>query len=189
LLLRFDADTDRAAQEYELMRSRLIKYFECRNCEVARDLTDETINRVARRISEGEIIPPHSLSGYFYGVARNVLKEYLNSPEKNTYSLDLLEAALHPVENPQTTNLLRSEKTLLEQLLECLDSCVKRLSEKDQKIILVYYEGEYGAKIENRRKIAQVFGMNINNLRIRAYRIREKLEKCVQLCRKKAASE
>jgi RNA polymerase sigma factor (sigma-70 family) len=189
LLLRFDADSERAAQEYELMRSRLIKFFECRKCEVARDLTDETINRVARRISEGEMIPPNSLSAYFYGVARNILKEYRNRPEKNTYSLDLLEAAHHPVENPQTSNLLGAEKTLREQLLECLNSCVKKLPVKDQEIILIYYEGEYGAKIENRRKIAQVFGLNINNLRIRVYRIREKLESCVQLCRKKSASE
>ncbi len=171
------------------MRSRLIKFFECRNCEIALDLTDETINRVARRISEGENIPPASLSAYFYGVARNVLKEHRNSPEKNACSLDLLESSRHPVENPLEINRLRSEKNLLEQLLECLDSCVNKLSDKDREIILVYYEGEYGAKIENRRKIARIFGMNINNLRIRVFRIREKLERCVQLCRKKAVSE
>lgn len=187
--MRFAADTEHAAEKYELMRSRLIKFFECNQCEIARDLTDETINRVARRISEGEIIPPNSLSAYFYGVARNVLKEHRNNPEKNTYSLDILEPSQHPVENPQITKRLRSEKTLLEQMLECLDFCIKKLPEKEQEIILVYYEGEYGAKIANRKKIAQVFGMNINNLRIRAYRIREKLEKCVQLCSNKAASE
>ena len=174
---------------YELMRARLIKFFEFRKCEIAHDLTDETINRVARRISEGEIIPSNSLSAYFYGVARNVLKEHRNSPEKNAYSIDLLESSHHPLVNPLETNRLRSEKNLLEQLLECLDSCVRKLPDKEQEIILVYYEGEYGAKIENRRKIARVFGMNINNLRIRVFRIREKLERCVQLCRKKAASE
>ncbi len=171
------------------MRSRLIKFFECRNCEFAHDLTDETINRVARRISEGEIIPSNSLSGYCYGVAHNVLKEHRNRPEKNTYSIDILEASHHPVENPQITNRLRSEKMFRERLLECLDSCVKKLPDKDQEIILVYYEGEYGAKIKNRRKIAQIFGTNLNNLRIRVYRIREKLETCVQLCRKESASE
>src|ERR1051325_4279811 len=82
LLRKFDEEVDRAAEKYELIRSRLIKFFESRRCNLAVELTDETINRVSRRISEGETIPQQSLSGYFYGVARNVWKEYLNSPDQ-----------------------------------------------------------------------------------------------------------
>jgi RNA polymerase sigma factor (sigma-70 family) len=187
LLLRFDADSQQAAEKYELMRRQLTKFFECRNCDSASELTDETINRVTRKISEGENIPANSLSAYFYGVARNVLREFRNHPEKTAVSIDNLESLHHPVAPPLINNPLNLEKKLLEQMLECLDSCLGELPEKEQKIILVYYEGEYGAKIENRKKIATLFGMNINNLRIRVYRIREKLEKCVQLCSGKIA--
>ena len=187
--MHFDADLQQAAKEYELIRCRLMKFFECKNCTTASDLTDETINRVARRISEGEDIPRHQLKGYFYGVAGNVLKEHRNRSDKITYSIDVLDPFHHPVEDPLETIRLRSEKTLLEQLLECLESCVKKLPETEQKMILVYYEGEYGVKIENRKKVAQIFGLNINNLRIRVYRIREKLEKCVQLYSKEIAGE
>jgi RNA polymerase sigma factor (sigma-70 family) len=189
LLLRFDADTQQAAEKYELMRRQLIKFFECRNCESARELTDETINRVTRKISEGENIPANSLSAYFYGVARNVLKEFRNNPEKAAISIDDLESLHHSVEPLLVDKRPNLEKALLEQMLECLESCLRELPEKEQKIILVYYEGEYGAKIENRKKIATLFGMNINNLRIRVYRIREKLERCVRLCSNETATE
>jgi RNA polymerase sigma factor (sigma-70 family) len=186
--LRFDADLQQAAEKYELMRRQLIKFFECRNCEFAYELTDESINRVTRKISEGEDIPANALSAYFYGVARNVLREFRLNPEKNAISIDHLEAFQHPSENPLTVNLERAEKNLAEQLLQCLDGCLQELPEKERKIILVYYEGEYGARIENRKKVARRFRMNINNLRIRVFRIRAKLEQCVALCRNKSAA-
>jgi RNA polymerase sigma factor (sigma-70 family) len=188
LLLRFDADSERAAEKYELMRRQLIKFFECRNCTIAQELADETINRVTRKISEGETILPNALSAYFYGVARNVWREHINNPEKTVFSIDDPESAHHSIEPLAADSHLNLEKALLEQMLECLDSCLGELSEKEQEIVLVYYEGECGAKIANRKKIASLFDMNINNLRIRVYRIREKLERCVQLCSSKTAT-
>jgi RNA polymerase sigma factor (sigma-70 family) len=187
--LRFDADLPKAAEKYESMRRQLVKFFECRNCEFAYELTDETINRVTRKISEGESIPANSLSAYFYGVARNVLREARLNPEKNAISIDHLQALQHPSENPSTVNLEQAEKKRLDALLECLDGCLRELPEKERKIILVYYEGDLGQKIENRKKIAKRFRMNINNLRIRVYRIRAKLEQCVELCSNKKAVE
>lgn len=189
MLQKFDVDIDRAAEKYELTRSKLIKYFEARKCLLAFELTDETINRVARRLSEGEEIAANSLSGYFYGVARNVFKEHLNSPEKAMLSLDLLQASNHLPEEPIEKNRSSSEKSDTERLLECLDSCVAELADKDREIILTYYKGEASEKIENRRQIAKSFGMNLNNLRIRVFRIRERLEECVRRCRNKFVSE
>src|SRR5947207_1069954 len=57
LLSQFDSNPERAAEKYELMRSRLVTFFECRGCAAAFDLTDATVDRVARRILEGENIP------------------------------------------------------------------------------------------------------------------------------------
>jgi DNA-directed RNA polymerase specialized sigma24 family protein len=117
------------------------------------------------------------------------LREFRLNPEKNAISIDHLESPQHPSENPLTANLERTEKKLLEQLLECLDGCLQELPDKERKIIMVYYEGEYGSRIENRKKVAKRFRMNINNLRIRVFRIRAKLEQCVALCRNKKAAE
>ena len=171
------------------MRSRLIKFFEARRCNLAVELTDETMNRVIRRISEGESIPDPSLSGYFYGVARNVLKEQMINPDRSTYSIESLESRQHPSQNWTQANQVQSERSFLEQMLDCLDACVQELPSTDQELILIYYQGEAGARIENRKNIAGKFGLNLNNLRIRVFRIRARLEKCVELCRRKFLQE
>jgi RNA polymerase sigma factor (sigma-70 family) len=172
-----------------LMSSRLIKFFESRKCNLAIDLTEETFKRVSRRISEGETIPNQSLSGYFYGVARNVLKEHLISPDRNAISLDSLETKRHPFQHLGEVSRQRLERSFLEQMLDCLEGCVKELPVKDQELISVYYKGEASVKIENRKNIASKFGMNLNNLRIRVFRIRARLEDCVKRCRDHAIQE
>jgi RNA polymerase sigma factor (sigma-70 family) len=184
LLRKFDEDESQAAEKFELMRSRLTRFFESRRCNLALELTDETILRVSRRIAEGETVPEQLLSGYFYGVARNVLKEYLISPDRTAFSLESLEPKYHPLHNFLEANRLQSERSFLEQMLDCLEACVKELPTKDQEIILIYYQGEASTKIENRKKIASDFGLNLNNLRIRVFRIRARLEKCVESCRR-----
>src|ERR1051326_5706272 len=55
LLACLDSDRERAAEKYETLRLKLVKFFEWRACAVAaQDLADEVINRVARRIDGGE---------------------------------------------------------------------------------------------------------------------------------------
>jgi RNA polymerase sigma factor (sigma-70 family) len=189
LLLRFDADLQLAGEKYELMRRQLIKYFECRGCNTARELTDESINRVTRKISEGENIPQHSLSSYFYGVAHNVLREWRIHPEKYAISIDDLDVAPQLRESSGLKQLPPQQEKSMDVMLDCLDRCIEELPNEEQQIILQYYSGEFGTKIDNRKKIAERIGTNINNLRIRVYRIREKLERCVRLCSSQAIAE
>ena len=48
--------------------------------------------------------------------------------------------------------------------------------------MLSYYTGEGGRRIRNRKKIADRLGVAMNALRIRAYRLRARLEECVLEC-------
>ena len=73
LLLAFDLDREVAAQKYEFMRRKLVEFFEARGGDSPPDSADEAINRVARRISEGEQID--NLNSYCYGVARLIWLE------------------------------------------------------------------------------------------------------------------
>ena len=182
LLARLDADRQRAGEKYELIRAQLIKFFECRGCVSPRDLADETINRVARKIMEGEQIHPDALAGYFYGVARNVFREHLRSLEREAPLLDDLPPSEHPSTDPIELGQRQTERLNLERRLECLESCVKHLPPEHRTLIISYYEGEERVKIENRRRMAQALGIPINILRIRVHRIREKLERCVIGC-------
>ena len=188
LLALFDFDPERAAERYEFIRMGLIKYFESRGCASAVDLADETIDRVTRKVSEGASVPSDALVSYFYGFARNILKENSRRPDKRSVALDDLPLSKHPAHEPVKLDLWKQEKITLEQRLECLEVCLQEFPPETQNLIISYYEGELGAKIDHRKLIAATLGISINNLRIRAHRIREKLEICLFECLKKQAS-
>jgi len=50
LLARLNADPALAGEAYEKLRARLIYFFELKGCRVPAELSDETINRIARKI-------------------------------------------------------------------------------------------------------------------------------------------
>jgi DNA-directed RNA polymerase specialized sigma24 family protein len=68
LLASFDSDRERAGQKYENTRRKLLEFFEARGSRAPDEHADETLNRVARKIVEGEAI--ENLNNYCYGVAR-----------------------------------------------------------------------------------------------------------------------
>ncbi|MGA9767404.1 MAG: RNA polymerase sigma factor [Blastocatellia bacterium] len=160
------------------MRKKLVKYFEGRGCFPPNDLTDETINRVARKISEGQEIHQNAFVAYFYGVARNVYREQLRNPERNILALEALPYPQHPVA-PMPKHL---EVNINEQRIECLGKCLKGLPPETRALVVSYYEGEEAVKIKNRKQMAEAMGISLNNLRIRSHRIREQLENCIMDC-------
>ena len=52
-----------------------------------------------------------------------------------------------------------------------------------QPLILQYYGADKQAKIDLRKQLAEELGLNLNTLRLRALRIREGLQKCIENCR------
>ena len=76
LLDWLDSDQIEAALKYEAIRTNLIRIFSSRGCLVPDELADDVFDRVAKKINE--IIPSYEGEPalYFYGVARNVFREY-----------------------------------------------------------------------------------------------------------------
>src|SRR5262245_65972612 len=75
LLAQLGPDRESAARAYLELRRALFIFFATRGAASPDEMADETINRVARRLSEGERITTENPSNYFYGVARNVWRE------------------------------------------------------------------------------------------------------------------
>ncbi len=171
LLDHFSSNREEAGSQYEIMRVKLVRYFEWRSCASSEDLADETINRVARRIDEGENI--FNLPAYFSSVARLIFMESLRERERTSVPLDEIPeiSAVQPVEDEQR-----------EVRLGCLDQCLNKLPVESQNLILKYYHDERRAKIDRRKQLAEGLGIPLNALRIRAHRIRTALEKCVKDC-------
>lgn len=182
LLAFLHPDREKAASQYELIRKKLIAFFQGRGCSAPEDYTDITINRVARKISEGVEIHTINPSRFFFGVARKVLQESWNDLQHKSTPLDDPSVVEHISQDPLEVREQASQRLRLEQSLQCLDRCLKNIPSKNQDLIIQYYQGDTSVKIKNRKKLAQQLGIPVNALRIRALRIREKLEECVKDC-------
>jgi RNA polymerase sigma factor (sigma-70 family) len=186
LLGCLDADREIAGEKYEQIRHSLITFFECRGTFSPEEQADDTINRVARRLAEGKEIYVENPASYFYGVAWNIWKEQREAPDAASTPLEDLPpsvAAAHS-EDPSHVQERHLERHQKEQQLDCLEQCLHGLPANNRELISEYYQGETGVKIQNRKSLARTLGIPLNALRIRALRIREKLEDCVEDCLK-----
>lgn len=71
LLEWFDEGINSDGRNYLQMRERLVAYFDRKNCLTPDDLTDETLNRVARRLEES-VIESETPAKFCYITARFV---------------------------------------------------------------------------------------------------------------------
>ena len=170
LLAWLDPNREQAARKYEDIRLRLIKIFTCRGCSEPEDLTDETINRVTKRLKDIEAEFEGERVKYFCGVANKVHLEYLR------------RRPIPPPPNPRPV----SDET--ERLHFCLEKCIESLVPESRLIVVQYYQEEKQAKIDHRKHLAQQLGIALNALRIRACRIRASLQECVQNCLEQTAT-
>jgi len=184
LLACLDRDRERAAEKYEEIRNALITFFEHRGCLSPEEYADETINRVARRLSEGKEIYTNNAASYFYGVAHNLLKEYWEAPDRRASALESLPQAGAPSHNPIEVQQQEAQLLLRERRLECLEKCLEALTPQNREMVMKYYQGEAAVKVKNRKSLAQELSIPLNALRNRVLRIRERLEECVSSCLK-----
>jgi DNA-directed RNA polymerase specialized sigma24 family protein len=176
-----DLGTDSNGEKYLEIRRRLMRYFDWKKCTSPDELADETLNRVARRLSEEGEIKGVTPAHYCYLVARFVFLEYQRRPDRSYVSMEVLPdlPAVRPTA-PRSTGLDAAE--LQEKRMICLDRCLQTLQSGQRELIMEYYRGDRGARIEHRNALAARLGVTANALSIRACRIRTMLERCVKTC-------
>jgi DNA-directed RNA polymerase specialized sigma24 family protein len=110
-----------------------------------------------------------------------VFLEDLRDREQSHVTLEAASAAIAP---PRAAHDAEAEsEAMREQRLECLDRCLGQLEPAQRDLIVEYYRGTGRQKIEARRNLAARLGISMNALSIRASRIRDALERCVEACR------
>ena len=72
---------------------------------------------------------------------------------------------------------------------ECLHACLKKLGAKKKDLILKYYAKEKQAKIDQRAELATQLGTNVENLRVKVFRIRNTLVECIERCLDRKAKQ
>jgi DNA-directed RNA polymerase specialized sigma24 family protein len=164
LLLLLDHDTQQAGQKYEQIRRSLMLFFRSRGSLAPEDLADETIDRGARRISEGIEVYTSDPFLYFYGIALRVLQEQHRKPL------------------PRLTPSEPMNHEEYERKLDCMEKCLADLGTETRDWLTQYVQGDYRARTERRKQMAERMSVSLNTLRIRVHRIREQLELCVKRC-------
>ena len=179
LLLRLDTDRNRAGEKYEEIRWKLVKFFQWGSCLEAEDLVDETFNRVSERLAtEKEGI--QDVAAFAWGVAKRIRQEALRKETKTIRLPDLPGGetflADHPVAADGQNKLIGNQGRL-----KCFRRCIQSLSAQDRRLLLAYHSPK-GRRIEGRRRLAQENGITMLTLRVRANRLRFKLEECIKKC-------
>jgi RNA polymerase sigma factor (sigma-70 family) len=169
LLARLGGDRESAAQDYDAIRRKLVGFFERRNAPGPEALADETIDRVARRLDEGESV--EYLRAYFYGVAKRVMMESARRRFHQETAERQMAAVAAPFAAPDADE--RDDPAF-----SCLERCLNELPPESRELIVAYYQ----AGPAERRRLAARLAMTYTGLKSQAHRIRVRLGTCVERC-------
>jgi DNA-directed RNA polymerase specialized sigma24 family protein len=181
LLARIDADPSEAAEKYEELRLKLTKCLIWKGCpeSQADALVDIILDRIAEKLEKKVEI--ENLNAYACQVLRFVWLEHRRKNKEDGYEDDKMpEIEVAPI-HPEEPDLR----------LACLRSCLVEIAKDDdeRQLIINYYDSDEEEKDKLRRKsIAERLGIKTNALKVRMFRLREQLEKCINECVKKRLS-
>jgi DNA-directed RNA polymerase specialized sigma24 family protein len=188
LLTQLDPDRACAAEKYEALRRKLMKFFQWRGCLQFEEYTDRTMDLVARKLSEGAELQAANPSALFYGVAVNLLREHWRKSARTPGPLDDHPELENPAGDPEQIREQEEAGRERETRLACLRQCLGQLPAESVSLIQQYYsEGDMLDK-EQRRQIARRLNLSATALRSRAFRIRGELEQCINKCLKSGES-
>lgn len=170
-----DSDRERSAMQYQALHRRVDALFRFWGCANAADLADRTLDRVAVKLTEGAVVPQASLAAYVRGVARFVFHESVREREQHARAID-------------QASMFAGDDDDREHALSTLDDCLQTLHADERRLILDYYGAQGGRTIELRKRLASRLDVTLTALRIRAHRLRQRLEACVSARLKRSAA-
>ena len=159
LLAIFDPNPEHAEEKYLELYQKLVVYFEWNRRPDPQDLAQETLRRGFTRIQQGQTITAEKPESYFYGIARNLVRE--------GWSARVIEQLgdQEPFPPPATFHNLTREEQLV-----FLKECLRELPKNELRMLVAYLEGEG-------ETWARKAGIPPATLRTRVHRIRKRLER------------
>jgi RNA polymerase sigma factor (sigma-70 family) len=176
ILAWLNADRDVAAAIYVQLRQDLAKMFLWGRCADPEGMTDEVFDRVAKKVADVKPTYEGDPRLYFRAVANNLIKE--NNKRIKT------QLSLEGIDLPEPA-ISETEDEIAADIEDCLQQCLQKLGTDKRELILGYYAKEKQAKIDHRYELAQNFGITVETLRVRVFRIRESLAECIGRCLKR----
>lgn len=155
LMAALAPDRAAAGQKYEALRRRLTNLFAWEQCELPDALTDEAMNRLARKVHEGVEIP--HIDRFAFGIARMLIHEHKRAEQRRQTAVREFQSAAASTDDAT---------------LDAMHDCIGKLPRERREVIESYYR-------EDRAQLAARLGISLNALRNRALRIREDLFECM----------
>jgi len=170
LLQRLDADRDCAGKKYVDIRLTLIKFFQWNDCPAAEELTDRTLDRVAKILQRRKI---DEVMPFIVGVGKNVLRESWKRLKVTRFKYEMHELCCPPHE------------LALDSIRQCaaLIRCIEKLQAQDRELFREYcmsFEDDIGGKklAQHRQHLAQQSGLTLGALHARVHRLRLEIKRC-----------
>jgi RNA polymerase sigma factor (sigma-70 family) len=163
---------EEAGSIYVQLRHDLARIFIWNGFADPEGLTDEVFDRVARKVQEVRPTFEGNPKLYFYGVARNLVREV---PKRIRKQVAFDDAKLPTAQAPVLDEADRVRE-------DCLNSCLETLSPNKKELIIRYYAKDRQAKIDLRSEMAETLGISVRTLRVRVHRLRGIIEACIEQC-------
>lgn len=184
-LNRLGSDPDEAASRYELLRRKLVKFFECRKCIAAEALADEAMDRTAKKLDTEHV---QDINLFCFGVARRLLLETRRKTSR------IISINQDPEGEISLAGEMDPEARIVEAFTQakgigCLKTCLAAMAAPNRQLIVEYYKGDKQLRIRQRQELAKQCGITIQALRNEANKVREKLKACVFRCLKQSAMQ
>jgi DNA-directed RNA polymerase specialized sigma24 family protein len=159
LLAIFDPNPAQAEEKYQELYQKLVLYFEWNRRPDPQDLAQETLRRGFTRLQQGQTITAEKPESYFYGIARNLVRE--------GWSARVIEQLGDQERFPEPStfhNLTREEQLVF------LKECLRDLPKNELRMLVAYLAGEG-------ETWARKAGIPPATLRTRVHRIRKRLQR------------
>lgn len=158
-----------AGLDYKTIHRVVTLLFVSRECGADSEwLADVTLERVAKKIHNGEEV--RSFVAYSKKFAELIWLEYCRDREKLREAMrDWARQVPKYYEFEERTDLRR----------KCQETCLNRM-QKDERQLL----GKYYLQPADRQVLAKELGLEIATLRTIIHRIKLRLRKCVEVCRR-----
>jgi RNA polymerase sigma-70 factor (ECF subfamily) len=158
LLMLFDRDSVRAETQFRELRAQLRRFLEY-DCRDPDDAVQEVFVRGLRRLREGVDTTEKGVRAYLFGIARNLIKEEWKPKRRR-------EQQIEPEDwDARVSSGREFERT--EAVIE-MEQCLSRLNDADRVFIVRYAN-------EGPEELARESGRSVQNVRVMAFRIRERL--------------
>ncbi len=144
-------------------------FFAGRGCgSAATDLASQTLDRAAEKLASSEEVESREPARYVFQVANFILLEHLRSHQASPLNADIAAAPIPGEENAK---------------LRCCKQCLGELPEDDRNILQDYYLGEKKGEAKRiRGQVASELGVAQGALRIKVFRVKQKLLQCLSRC-------